>query len=44
MLFLYSASLFGTIVAETNEVLLMMRSKGKGLEKILESYLAVKPR
>ena len=43
-LFLFSASLFGTIIAEVNEVLLLMRSKSKGLEKILEAYLSIKPR
>lgn len=43
-LFIFAASLFGTIMAEVNEVLLLLRSKGKGLEKILEAYLAVKPR
>jgi hypothetical protein len=37
-------SLFGTIIAELNEVLIHMRTKTKGLEKILESYLVVQPR
>ena len=44
MLFIFSISLFGTIIAEVNEVLLELRSKSKGLDKILESYLAVHPR
>jgi hypothetical protein len=39
-----SVSLFGTIIAEVNEVLMHMRTKTKGLEKVLESYLEVHPR
>ena len=37
-------SLFGTIIAEVNEILMFLRIKSKGLDKVLESYLAIHPR
>lgn len=43
-LFFCSVSLFGTIIAEVNEILMLMRTKSKGLDKILESYLAIQPK
>ena len=43
-LFLAAISLFGTIIAELNEVLMNLRARTKGLDKILEAYLAMNPR
>ena len=42
-LFLVSVSLFGTIIAEVNEIILHLQSKSKGLENVLESYVAIQP-
>ncbi len=43
-LFLAAVSLFGTIIAELNEILHQLRTKSKGLDKILEAYLDIYPR
>ena len=43
-LFLCAASLFGTIIAQVNEIVAQMTTKKKDLDKILEIYLSVHPR
>ena len=43
-LFLGSASLFGTIIAQINEIVKDITTKKKDLDEILEGYLAVRPR
>jgi hypothetical protein len=43
-LFLFAASLFGTIIAEINEIVAHVTTKKKDLDAILESYLSVRPR
>ena len=39
-----AASLFGTIVAQVNEIVGDLTTKKKDLDKILESYLVLNPR
>ena len=43
-LFLAAVSLFGTIIAELNEIIHQLRIKSKGLDEILEAYLDICPR
>ena len=43
-LFLGSASLFGSIIAQINEIVKDITTKKKDLDEILEGYLAVRPR
>ncbi len=43
-LFLSAASLFGTIIAQVNEIVADLTTKKKDLDKILESYLNLNPR
>jgi uncharacterized protein YpmS len=43
-LFVCAASLFGTIIAESNEIISTLTTKRKNLEDILEPYLTVHPR
>jgi hypothetical protein len=43
-LFLCAASLFGTIIAQVNEIVAQLTTKKKDLETILASYVFVKPR
>ncbi len=43
-LFLSAASLFGTIIAQVNEIVAQMTTKKKDLDAILEAYLSVRPR
>ena len=43
-MFLSAASLFGTIIAQVNEIVADLTTKKKDLDSILESYLAVNPR
>jgi hypothetical protein len=43
-LFLSAASLFGTIIAQVNEIVAQMTTKKKDLDVILEAYLSVRPR
>ncbi len=43
-LFVVAASLFGTIIAEVNEILAHLTKRKVELEKIFDSYLAVNPR
>ena len=43
-LFLCAASLFGTIIAQVNEIVADLTTKKKDLDKILESYLTLNPR
>jgi hypothetical protein len=43
-LFVCAASLFGTIIAESNEIISTLTTKRKNLEDILEPYLTVNPR
>jgi hypothetical protein len=43
-LFLCAASLFGTIIAQVNEIVADMTTKKKDLDNILEIYLSVYPR
>jgi hypothetical protein len=43
-LFLCAASLFGTIIAQVNEIVAQLTTKKKDLENILASYVCVKPR
>jgi hypothetical protein len=43
-LFMAAVSLFGTIIAEVNEIVRQITMKKKDLEKILESYQSVHPR
>ena len=43
-LFLSAASLFGTIIAQVNEIVADLTTKKKDLDKILEAYLSVHPR
>ncbi len=42
-LFLTAASLFGTIIAQVNEIVAGLTTKKKDLDSILEIYLSVKP-
>ncbi len=44
ILFLCAASLFGTIIAQVNEIVSQLTTKKKDLEFILASYVFVKPR
>ncbi len=44
VLFLSAASLFGTIIAQVNELVSQITTKKKDLENILASYVFVKPR
>jgi hypothetical protein len=43
-LFLCAASLFGTIIAQVNEIVADLTTKKKDLDRILESYLTLNPR
>jgi hypothetical protein len=43
-LFLFAASLFGTIISQVNEIVAQHASMSKELDRILEMYLAVQPR
>ena len=43
-LFLCAASLFGTIIAQINEIVADLTTKKKDLDRILEGYLALNPR
>ena len=43
-LFLSAASLFGTIIAQVNEIVADLTTKKKDLDKILEAYLNLNPR
>jgi hypothetical protein len=43
-LFVVAASLFGTIIAEVNEILAQVTKKKAELDKIFNSYLAIHPR
>jgi hypothetical protein len=43
-LFLCAASLFGTIIAQVNEIVADLTTKKKELDLILEAYLALNPR
>ncbi len=43
-LFMCAASLFGTIVAQVNEIVGELTTKKKDLDKILEAYLVLNPR
>jgi hypothetical protein len=43
-LFLFAASLFGTIISQVNEIVAQQASMNKELDKILEMYLAVQPK
>jgi hypothetical protein len=43
-LFLCAASLFGTIIAQVNEIVAQLTNKKKDLENILGSYVYLKPR
>ncbi len=43
-LFLFAASLFGTIVAQVNEIVAQLTTKKKDLDFILEAYLVIHPR
>jgi hypothetical protein len=43
-LFLCAASLFGTIIAQVNEIVAQMTTKKKDLDTILEAYLVLNPR
>jgi hypothetical protein len=43
-LFLCAASLFGTIIAQVNEIVAHLTTKKKDLDEIFESYLSVRPR
>jgi hypothetical protein len=43
-LFLFAASLFGTIVAQVNEIVAQLTTKKKDLDYILEAYLVIQPR
>ena len=43
-LFLGAASLFGTIIAQINEIVATLTTKKKDLDEILEGYLAIRPR
>jgi hypothetical protein len=42
-LFLCAASLFGTIIAQVNEIVASLTTKKKVLDSILETYLAIHP-
>ncbi len=44
VLFLCAASLFGTIIAQINEIVADITTKKKGLDKVLEAYLTLNPR
>ena len=44
LLFMYAASLFGTIIAQINEIVVQNTTMTKDLDVVLESYLALKPR
>jgi hypothetical protein len=43
-LFMCAASLFGTIVAQVNEIVGDLTTKKKDLDRILEAYLVLNPR
>ena len=43
-LFLFSASLFGTLISQVNEIVAQHTNKSKEIDKILEAYLEVQPR
>jgi hypothetical protein len=42
-LFLCAASLFGTIIAQVNEIVASLTTKKKVLDGILETFLAIHP-
>ncbi len=44
LLFLSTASLFGTLISQINEIVNQKTSMDKELDEILESYLTVEPR
>jgi hypothetical protein len=43
-MFLCAASLFGTIIAQANEIFAELTTKKKELDHILEAYLTVHPK
>ena len=43
-LFLYAASLFGTLISQVTEIVASHAAMSKELDSILEAYLAVHPR
>jgi hypothetical protein len=43
-LFLFSASLFGTIISQVNEIVAQHTNEAKELDKILEAYSEMQPR
>jgi hypothetical protein len=43
-LFLCAASLFGTIIAQVNEIVADLTTKKKDLDRVLEAYLTLTPR
>ncbi len=43
-LFLCAASLFGTIIAQVNEIVSQLTTRKKDLDNILASYVYLKPR
>jgi hypothetical protein len=43
-LFMCAASLFGTIVAQVNEIVGDLTTKKKDLDRVLEAYLVLNPR
>ena len=43
-LFLFSASLFGTLISQVSEIVMKHTMAAKELDRILESYLTVQPR
>jgi hypothetical protein len=43
-LFLCSASLFGTLVSQVNEIVNQQTSVSKDLDEILEAYLVITPK
>ena len=43
-LFLCAASLFGTIIAQVNEIVADLTTKKKDLDRVLEAYLGLNPR
>ena len=43
-LFFCAVSLFGTIVAEVNEIVAHLNAQKKDLDEVLEPYLSINPR
>ncbi len=43
-LFLCSASLFGTLISQVNEIVHQQTSASKDLDEILEAYLVIEPK